>query len=55
VVAMLVAAVIAPGSKLATARGLRTETATSSLGPFSAPIERRARSLGDRSAHGWLW
>ena len=32
VVAMLVAAVIAPGSKLATARGLRTETATSSLG-----------------------
>jgi hypothetical protein len=32
VVAMLVAAVIDPGSKLATARGLRTETATSSLG-----------------------
>ena len=32
VVAMLVAAVIAPGSKLATARGLRAETATSSLG-----------------------
>jgi hypothetical protein len=32
VVAMLVAQVIAPGSKLATARGLRTETATSSLG-----------------------
>ena len=31
-VAMLVAAVIAPDSKLATARGLRTETATSSLG-----------------------
>ena len=30
--AMLVAAVIAPDSKLATARGLRTETATSSLG-----------------------
>ena len=30
--AMLVAQVIAPGSKLATARGLRTETATSSLG-----------------------
>ena len=29
---MLVAQVIAPGSKLATARGLRTETATSSLG-----------------------
>jgi len=32
VVAMLVAAVIDPRSKLATARGLRTETATSSLG-----------------------
>jgi transposase len=32
VVAMLVAAVIDPGSKLAIARGLRTETATSSLG-----------------------
>src|SRR6478735_6202130 len=32
VAAMLVAQVIAPGSKLATARGLRTETATSSLG-----------------------
>jgi len=32
VTAMLVAQVIAPGSKLATARGLRTETATSSLG-----------------------
>ena len=32
VIAMLVAQVIAPGSKLATARGLRTETATSSLG-----------------------
>ena len=32
VVAMLIAAVIAPGSKLATARGLRTETATSTLG-----------------------
>ena len=32
VVAMLVAAVIEPGSKLATARGLRAETATSSLG-----------------------
>ena len=32
VMAMLVAAVIAPDSKLATARGLRTETATSSLG-----------------------
>jgi hypothetical protein len=32
VVAMLVAAVIDPGSKLATARGLRTGTATSSLG-----------------------
>ena len=32
VVAMLVAAVIEPGSKLATARGLRTQTATSSLG-----------------------
>jgi len=32
VVAMLVAAVIDPGSKLATARGLRAETATSSLG-----------------------
>ena len=30
--AMLIAAVIAPDSKLATARGLRTETATSSLG-----------------------
>jgi hypothetical protein len=30
--AMLVAQVIAPASKLATARGLRTETATSSLG-----------------------
>ena len=29
---MLIAAVIAPDSKLATARGLRTETATSSLG-----------------------
>ena len=29
---MLVAQVIDPGSKLATARGLRTETATSSLG-----------------------
>ena len=29
---MLIARVIAPGSKLATARGLRTETATSSLG-----------------------
>ena len=29
---MLIAQVIAPGSKLATARGLRTETATSSLG-----------------------
>ena len=29
---MVVAAVIAPDSKLATARGLRTETATSSLG-----------------------
>ncbi|MGH3803756.1 MAG: IS1634 family transposase, partial [Pseudonocardiaceae bacterium] len=32
VMAMLVAQVIAPGSKLAVARGLRTETATSSLG-----------------------
>jgi hypothetical protein len=32
VTAMRVAQVIAPGSKLATARGLRTETATSSLG-----------------------
>jgi hypothetical protein len=32
VCAMVVAAVIAPDSKLATARGLRTETATSSLG-----------------------
>lgn len=32
VTAMLVAAVIAPDSKLATARGLRAETATSSLG-----------------------
>jgi hypothetical protein len=32
VVAMLVAAVIAPSSKLATARGLGTQTATSSLG-----------------------
>jgi len=32
VCAMLVAQVIAPGSKLAVARGLRTETATSSLG-----------------------
>ena len=32
VTAMLIAQVIAPGSKLATARGLRTETATSSLG-----------------------
>ena len=30
--AMLIAQVIGPGSKLATARGLRTETATSSLG-----------------------
>ena len=29
---MLIAQVIGPGSKLATARGLRTETATSSLG-----------------------
>ena len=29
---MLVAQVIGPGSKLATARGLRAETATSSLG-----------------------
>ena len=32
VIAMLIATVIAPGSKLATARGLRAETATSSLG-----------------------
>jgi len=32
VVAMLIAQVIGPGSKLATARGLRTQTATSSLG-----------------------
>src|SRR5512139_30495 len=32
VTAMLIAQVIAPASKLATARGLRTETATSSLG-----------------------
>jgi hypothetical protein len=32
VTAMLVAHVIAPGSKLATARGLRTQTATSTLG-----------------------
>src|SRR6476469_29435 len=32
VMAMLIAQVIGPGSKLATARGLRTETATSSLG-----------------------
>ena len=32
VLAMLIAQVIDPGSKLATARGLRTETATSSLG-----------------------
>ena len=32
VCAMVVAAVIAPDSKLATARGLRTQTATSSLG-----------------------
>ena len=32
VCAMLIAAVIAPDSKLATARGLRTDTATSSLG-----------------------
>ena len=31
--AMLIAQVIGPGLKLATARGLRTETATSSLGP----------------------
>ena len=30
--AMLIAPVIAPDSKLATARGLRAETATSSLG-----------------------
>ena len=30
-------------------------SAIAALGPFSAPIERRARSLGDRSAHGWLW
>ncbi|HZE16467.1 MAG TPA: IS1634 family transposase [Mycobacterium sp.] len=36
VIAMLVAAVIAPGSKLATARGLRAETATSSLGELLA-------------------
>ena len=33
---MLVAQVIDPGSKLATARGLRTETATSSLGELLA-------------------
>ena len=32
VLALLIAAVIAPDSKLATARGLRAETATSSLG-----------------------
>ncbi|EUA73235.1 putative transposase [Mycobacterium xenopi 4042] len=32
VCAMLIATVIAPGSKLAIARGLRTQTATSSLG-----------------------
>jgi len=32
VTAMLIAQVIGPGSKLATARGLRTQTATSSLG-----------------------
>jgi transposase len=32
VIAMLIAAVIAPGSKLAIARGLRAETATSTLG-----------------------
>ena len=32
VTALLVAQVIGPGSKLATARGLRTQTATSSLG-----------------------
>ena len=32
VIAMLIAQVIDPGSKLATARGLRTQTATSSLG-----------------------
>jgi hypothetical protein len=36
VMAMLIASVIAPGSKLATARGLRTETATSSLGELLA-------------------
>jgi hypothetical protein len=36
VIAMLIAQVIAPGSKLATARGLRTETATSSLGEVLA-------------------
>jgi transposase len=36
VMAMLVAQVIAPGSKLATARGLRAETATSSLGEVLA-------------------
>ena len=36
VVAMLIAAVIDPGSKLATARGLRAETATSSLGEVLA-------------------
>jgi DDE family transposase len=32
VIAMLIAQVIAPGSKLATTRGLRTQTATSTLG-----------------------
>ena len=33
VLAMLAAQVIAPGSKLATARGLRAETATKHTGP----------------------
>jgi hypothetical protein len=40
VVAMLVAQVIAPGSKLAIARGLRTETATSSLGQVLGRLRR---------------
>ena len=41
VTAMLIAQVIAPGSKLATARGLRAETATSSLGAVLGALRGR--------------
>jgi hypothetical protein len=45
VCAMLAAQVIAPGSKLATARGLRAETATSSLGQVLVASVMRTTSM----------